>query len=71
LFVASRAFSATYQAAGSARVIPTTMAMGEGVGVAAAVVVRERITPHQLTGRRDLVEDVQKRLVRSGAVIDF
>jgi hypothetical protein len=47
------------------------MAMGEGVGVAAAVVVRERITPHQLTGRRDLVEDVQKRLVRSGAVIDF
>ena len=71
LFVASRALSATYQAAGSARVIPTTMAMGEGVGVAAAVVIRERITPHQLIGRRDLVEDVQKRLVRSGAVIDF
>ncbi len=71
LFVASRALSATYQAAGSARVIPTTMAMGEGVGVAAAVVVQSGTTPHQLVGRRDLVVDVQQRLVRSGALIDF
>lgn len=71
IFIASRALSATYQAAGSARVIPTTMAMGEGVGVAAAVAVQARVTPHQLATRRDLVEEVQRRLVRSGAVIDF
>ncbi len=71
LFVAGRALSATYQAAGSARVIPTTMAMGEGVGVAAAVVVQNRTTPQQLAERRDLVADVQQRLVRSGALIDF
>jgi len=71
LFVASRAFSATYQAAGSARVVPTTMAMGEGVGVAAAVAVIHRVTPHQLIERRDLVAEVQQRLVRSGALIDF
>jgi hypothetical protein len=71
LFIASRALSATYQAAGSARVIPTTMAMGEAVGVAATVAVRERVSPHQLIDHRELVEDVQKRLVRSGAVIDF
>jgi len=71
VFIASRALSATYQAAGSARVIPTTMAMGEGVGVAAAVAVKARVTPHQLAARRDLVEEVQRRLVRSGAVIDF
>ncbi|MGH2376637.1 MAG: FAD-dependent oxidoreductase [bacterium] len=71
LFVASRAFSATYQAAGSARVIPTTMAMGEGVGVAAAVAVQRGVTPHQLAERRDLITEVQERLIRAGAVIDY
>lgn len=71
LFLASRAFSATYQAAGSARVIPTTMAMGEGVGVAAAVAVAHGVTPHQLAQRQDLVREVQQRLQRAGARIDF
>jgi len=71
LFVASRAFSATYQAAGSARVIPTTMAMGEGVGVAAAVAVARGVTPHQLAQRQDLVQEVQQRLLRVGARIDY
>jgi hypothetical protein len=71
LFVASRAFSATYQAAGSARVIPTTMAMGEGAGVAAAVAVERGMTPRQLVRSRDAVAEVQHRLVRAGALIDF
>jgi hypothetical protein len=71
LLIASRAFSATYQAAGSARVVPTTMAMGEAAGVAAAVAAARRLTPHRLNERRDLVADVQQRLVRSGALIDF
>jgi hypothetical protein len=71
LFVASRAFSATYQAAGSARVVPTTMAMGEGAGVAAAVAVARRVTPHQLAERPDLVAEVQQRLVRARALIDY
>jgi hypothetical protein len=71
LFLASRAFSATYQAAGSARIVPTTMAMGEGAGVATAVCVLRGVTPHALVQRRDLVQEVQRRLVRAGAVIDF
>jgi hypothetical protein len=45
--------------------------MGEGVGVASAVCVEHRVTPHQLVARRDLVQDVQRRLVRAGAIIDF
>lgn len=71
LFVASRAFSATYQAAGSARVVPTTMAMGEAAGVAAAVAVARRATPHQLAERPDLVAEIQQRLIRAGALIDY
>jgi hypothetical protein len=71
LFIASRAFSATYQAAGSARVIPTTMAMGEGAGVAAAVAVERGMTPHQLAQSADAISEVQRRLVQAGALIDF
>ena len=71
LFMAGRSFSATYQAAGSARVIPTTMAMGEGVGVAASVAIDRGLTPHQLAQSRDAVLEVQRRLVHSGALIDF
>jgi hypothetical protein len=71
LFVASRAFSATYQAAASARVVPTTVAMGEAVGVAAAVCVERRVSPHALVADAHLVGEVQRRLVRAGAAIDF
>jgi hypothetical protein len=48
LLVASRSFSATSEAAGSARVIPTTMALGQAAGVAAAVCVRQGCTPRDL-----------------------
>lgn len=71
LFVASRAFSATFEAAGSARVIPTTMAMGEAAGVAAAVAVNRKVAPHRLIQRSELVREVQRRLIQAGAVIDF
>ncbi|MDR7456934.1 MAG: FAD-dependent oxidoreductase [Armatimonadota bacterium] len=71
MFLASRAFSATYQAAASARVVPTTMAMGEAAGVAAAVCVERRVSPHALAADVHLVHEVQRRLVRAGAVIGF
>jgi hypothetical protein len=71
VFIASRALSATYQAAASARVVPTTMAMGQAVGVAAAVCVERRVTPHGLVADPSLVRELQHRLVRAGAVIGF
>lgn len=69
LFVASRAFSATYQAAASARIVPTTMALGEAAGVAAAVSVERQVTPHLLIHRHNLVALVQRRLQQTGARI--
>lgn len=48
VFVASRSLSATYSAAGSARVIPITMAAGQAAGEAAVLGAREGISPHQL-----------------------
>lgn len=70
LLVASRSFSATYQAAGSARIVPTTIAMGEAAGVAATVCVDRHVTPHGLIQQLSLVALVQERLQRAGARIN-
>jgi hypothetical protein len=70
LLVASRAFSATYQAAGSARVVPVVMALGEGAGVAAALAVERRIGPHRLVQNRIQVTELQQRLRARGASLD-
>jgi len=62
IFVASRCLSATWTAAGSARVIPATMAAGEGAGTAAWLCARENVTPHGLIQEPDFVEEIQQSL---------
>lgn len=52
LLVAGRCFSATHEAAASARVIPPVYAMGQAAGTAAALCARERVTPRALSGQR-------------------
>ena len=69
LLVASRAFSATSEAAGSARVIPTTMALGQAAGVAAAVCAKDGCTPQDLTRTPALVKKVQQTLLAQGAYL--
>jgi hypothetical protein len=69
LLVASRAFSATSEAAGSARVIPTTMALGQAAGVAAAVCAKDGCTPQDLTRTPALVRKVQQILLSQGAYL--
>jgi hypothetical protein len=69
LLVASRAFSATSEAAGSARVVPTTMAMGQAAGVTAAVCVRRRCTPAEVVGRPELFVEVTRILKAQGAYL--
>lgn len=70
LLVASRSFSATYEAAASARIEPTTMAMGEAAGITAAVCVERNVTPRGLLAQPELVRLVQERLLAAGAVIE-
>lgn len=67
VFVASRSLSATYSAAGSARVIPVTMAAGEAAGVAAWQCARTGRTPHQLVKDYPLTRVVQDALRKGGA----
>jgi hypothetical protein len=70
ILVASRSFSATYEAAGSARIEPTTMAMGEAAGITAAVCVERGVTPVRLVAQPELVRLVQQRLLAAGAIIE-
>ncbi len=65
LLVASRSLSATYSAAGSARVIPVTMAAGEAAGVAAWMCATQVLTPHQMMKDSSLVSHLQKLLRES------
>lgn len=69
LFVASRSLSATYSAAGSARVIPATMACGEAVGAAAWLCATRKLTPHDLMNDSRPVKQLQDNLREWGADI--
>jgi len=69
LLVASRAFSATSEAHGSARVIPTTMALGQAAGVAAALCARRYCTPREVAGDWALLFEVQRALIGQGAYL--
>ncbi|MGH2424950.1 MAG: FAD-dependent oxidoreductase [bacterium] len=69
LLVASRSFSATSEAAGSARVIPTTMGMGHAAGVAAAVCAKDGCTPARLAASATLIRKIQGILLQQGAYL--
>lgn len=70
LLVASRSFSATSEAAGSARVVPTTMAMGQAAGVVAAVCARRGCTPAEVIQRPELWAEVRRTLTAQGQLLD-
>ena len=66
IFLASRSLSATYSAAGSARVVPITMAAGEASGIAAADCAQGGFSPHELVNSKARVENLQKELRAAG-----
>lgn len=69
LLMASRAFSATSEAHGSARVVPTVMALGQAAGVAAALCARRGCTPRAAAAAPALVRELQLALVAQGAYL--
>lgn len=62
LLVASRSISATYEAAGSARVVPTTMEEGQAAGVAAVLSLRAKVSLPQFAQTPALVHELQQTL---------
>lgn len=66
LFVASRSLSATWMAAGAARVIPVTMAAGQAAGLCAAMCAQQEISPHQFVADITKVSELQDALRQAG-----
>ncbi len=66
LFVASRSLSATWMAAGAARVIPVTMAAGQAAGLCAAMCAQEGISPHEFAEDEGKIAELQEALRKAG-----
>ena len=64
LLVAGRCFSAAHEAAASARVIPPVYAMGQAAGTAAALSIKQRVTPRRISGAR-----LREVLREQGAIV--
>jgi hypothetical protein len=71
VILASPAISATHIAAGSARVIPTTIEEGEAAGVAAALAQREHLAFTTLAHDADAIADVREDLRKNGAILTY
>lgn len=69
LLIASRAFSATSEAHGSARVVPTVMALGQGAGVAAALCAQQGRSPREVAAEPALMRQVQWALIGQGVYL--
>ena len=64
LLVAGRCVSATHEGQSSLRVMPQCFAMGEAAGVAAAMAVKQGVTPRQVDA-----EELRKALRKQGQIV--
>ncbi|WLR50639.1 FAD-dependent oxidoreductase [Bacillus tianshenii] len=69
LLVASRSAGYDSLASGSARVIPTGMAVAEAAGVAADLAIKENVTFREISKTKWLIDTVQVRLKKQGAEV--
>jgi len=69
LIMASRSISATYAAAASCRVVPTTMEEGQAAGLAAVLSLERRVSVPQLTAQPSLIHTLQAGLSGQGAYL--
>jgi hypothetical protein len=71
VILASAAISATHVAAGSARVIPTTIEEGEAAGDAAALAQREGQSFLEVTRDASEVAELRSLLLHDGAILSY
>jgi hypothetical protein len=71
VILASPAISATHIAAGSARVVPTTIEEGEAAGIAAAYAAHAGVTFTAMAHDARAIAAVRERLVRSGTILGY
>jgi hypothetical protein len=71
LILASPAISATHIAAGSARVVPTTVEEGEAAGIAAAFAEHAGVTFPAMARDAKAIAAVREQLLRNGTILSY
>ncbi len=71
LLLASPAISASHEASGSARVIPTTVEEGQAAGTAAAFALDRRVTIAAVAQSAADIADLQNELRDDGAILNY
>jgi ribulose 1,5-bisphosphate synthetase/thiazole synthase len=71
LLLASPSISASHEAAGSVRVIPTTIEEGEADGIAAAIAHERRLSFAELDASAPAIAALQSDLRSNGAILDY
>src|SRR5699024_11272572 len=66
LMLSGRCISVDPVVFGSSRVMPTCMAVGEGVGIGAAIAAKNNITPEEVD-----VEEIRQKLRHNGAILSL
>ncbi|MEX0883184.1 MAG: FAD-dependent oxidoreductase [Cyclobacteriaceae bacterium] len=69
LMFAGRNISASHVAFASTRVMATCAVVGQGVGTAAAVALRENILPSEIFSNKKLIHQIQQQLLKDDAFI--
>ena len=69
MLVASRSISASYEAAGSARVVPTTMEEGQAAGAAAVLSIENKELIRRFVDQPSMVHELQTTLQAQGAYL--
>jgi len=69
LMFAGRNISASHIAFASTRVMATAAVIGQGVGTAAATATREHILPSELHLEKDIIKNIQQKLLRNNAFL--
>ena len=70
LLIASRSAGYSSLAAGSARIVPTGMVLGEAAGVAAVLSEKHDVTFREMSQNMDIIKELQKMLKDQGQYVD-
>ena len=71
LFCANKNIATTHLSNGSYRLHPVEWSIGTGAGMAAAIALKHHTTPADIVRQKDLLHEVQRRLMQSGTALGW
>jgi len=69
LFIVGKSASYSSVAAGSARVVPVGMVEGESAGLIAMYTIKNNVTPREIIGSFEMMEEVTELLIKQGVYL--